>query len=132
MVLFDAACPLCTGSARFIVRNDPEGHFRFAALQSPAGRSLAHQAGIPGVQASDASLAVWSRGVWFLRSEAVLEIAAGLRWPLCLLAHLRVVPAGLRDALYGFVARNRRRSACVCAPGRALDGRMLPDGMAAE
>ncbi|MFQ5528953.1 MAG: thiol-disulfide oxidoreductase DCC family protein [Gemmatimonadota bacterium] len=131
VILFDAACPLCTGSARFIVRNDPENRFRFAALQSPAGRTLASRAGVPEARSPDASIAVLSGGVWLSGSDAALEIASQLKWPWSLLGLLRALPAGLRDRVYRFVARNRPRSASICAAGHDLDARMLRDGVAA-
>jgi predicted DCC family thiol-disulfide oxidoreductase YuxK len=43
------------------------------------------------------------------RSDAALAIVAGLGGAWRLVAALRLVPRPIRDALYGFVARRRRR-----------------------
>lgn len=130
VVLFDAACPLCTWSARFIVRNERETRFRFAALQSPAGRRLAEQAGVAEAHVAGASLALMSNGTWQRGSDAALEIAGSLRSPWRFLGLLRVLPRGLREWLYRLVAMHRPRELIVCDPSENLASRMLPDGNA--
>jgi hypothetical protein len=34
----DGVCSLCNWSVQFILRRDPDGYFRFAAMQSPIGQ----------------------------------------------------------------------------------------------
>ena len=34
VIFFDGVCNLCNASVNFIIRHDPAGNFRFAALQS--------------------------------------------------------------------------------------------------
>lgn len=131
IVLFDAACPLCTRSARFIVRNDPTQQFRFAALQSPAGIELIRQAGIPEVHAAGASLVLVSGGQWFQASDAALEIAAVLQRPWSWLAQFRRLPFWLREWMYWMVATHRPHGESACVLGNDLDARMIPDGNAA-
>jgi predicted DCC family thiol-disulfide oxidoreductase YuxK len=45
---------------------------------------------------------------WF-KSEGSIRMAEGLGWPWKLAGVCRVLPRGLRDRLYEFVARNRLR-----------------------
>jgi predicted DCC family thiol-disulfide oxidoreductase YuxK len=130
IILFDAACPLCTRSAHFIVRNDPAQRFRFAALQSPAGKELIKQAGIPEVSAVGASLVLVSEGQWFRASDAALEISRVLQRPWCWFAHFRWVPFWLREWVYRMVANHRPRVEQACVLGDDLDARMVPDGKA--
>ena len=130
VILFDAACPLCTWSARFIVRNDPDRRFRFAALQSPAGRKLAEQAGVVEAHVAGASLALMSDGRWQRGSDAALEIAGSLRSPWRVVRLLRVLPHGLREWIYRLVAMHRPRELDVCEPSADLVSRMLPEGNA--
>mmetsp|Transcript_17605 Transcript_17605/g.35063 ORF Transcript_17605/g.35063 Transcript_17605/m.35063 type:complete len:156 (+) Transcript_17605:158-625(+) len=40
IILFDGVCNLCNGGVNFALDNDEVGNFRFAALQSEAGRAL--------------------------------------------------------------------------------------------
>jgi predicted DCC family thiol-disulfide oxidoreductase YuxK len=129
VVLFDGVCNLCTASVAFILARDPERRFRFASLQSDAGRRLLERHGLPPDEL--ATVVVVADGRALTRSDAALRIARGLggAWPV--LGVLRVVPRPLRDAVYGVVARNRyrwfgRRESCMLPTpelrSRFLDG----------
>ena len=130
IVLFDGVCGLCNGAARFIVRRDPKGRFRFAHLQSPAAQALLAYRGYDGEPLQSLVL-IESDGI-LSRSDAALVIARGLdgAWPA--LGVLRLVPRPLRDAVYGIVARKRydwfgRTDACQIPPP-GLASRFVPDG----
>ena len=123
IVLFDGVCNLCASTVRSIIRRDSRGRFRLASLQSDAGRRILAGAGAPPPEAgaAPASLILVANGRTYMRSGAVLRIAAGLDagWPL--LAVFLVIPAPLRDLAYRFVARNRyrwfgRKTACELPP----------------
>ena len=111
IILFDGVCNLCAGAVRFIIPRDRSGRFRFAALQSEAGRRILARTGMtpPESGESPPSLVLVANGRAHVRSGAALRIAAGLgrAWPL--LAVLLVIPTPLRDLAYRFVARNRYR-----------------------
>src|SRR5258708_33596310 len=98
IVLFDGVCNLCNSAVDFILERDPNGHFRFAALQSGAARPLLERCKLP----SDfvGTIVLVEDGVCHTRSAAALRIARHLRWPWPLLSTLIVVPSPLRDALY--------------------------------
>jgi DCC1-like thiol-disulfide oxidoreductase len=50
VILFDGQCNLCNGGVNFMLDWDKEGIYRYAALQSPAGRALLSRSGRhPGV-----------------------------------------------------------------------------------
>jgi predicted DCC family thiol-disulfide oxidoreductase YuxK len=106
-ILFDGVCNLCNASVRFVLRRDPHARFRFAALQSEAGRRLLEEHRLPADELS--TVVVVADGRAYTRSDAALRIARGLggAWPA--LGALRVVPRPLRDRAYGVVARNRYR-----------------------
>ncbi|WP_419933901.1 thiol-disulfide oxidoreductase DCC family protein [Candidatus Palauibacter sp.] len=119
IVLFDGVCNLCAGTVRFIIPRDRRGRFRFASLQSEAGRRVLLGLGAEGPDPDEPpqSLVLVANGRVYRRSRAALRIAAGLDrgWPL--VAVFLVVPAPLRDLAYRFVARNRyrwfgRKTAC--------------------
>ena len=89
----------------FIIKRDPRRIFRFAALQTDAGRDLLRRYGLnPG---SMTSLALIENGRIYLRSGAVLRIAGKLKgvWPV--LYALIIIPPFLRDPVYDWIARNR-------------------------
>jgi predicted DCC family thiol-disulfide oxidoreductase YuxK len=108
-ILFDGVCNLCNGFVQFVIRHDARGHFRFAALQSDAGRALLAAHGQAARATADPdSVVLIEDGRAYTHSAAVLRIARhldGWRW----LGLGRVLPAALRDAIYRWVARHRYR-----------------------
>ncbi|WP_313010617.1 DCC1-like thiol-disulfide oxidoreductase family protein [Brevundimonas sp.] len=122
VVLFDGDCALCSGSARKILKHDRAGRIRLAPTQSPLGRALlVHY----GVDPDDPyKMLLIQDGVARQRSDGVLGIAALLPSPYRLAVLARVVPRGVRDRLYDFIARRRRRfpGATWCAmPPQGVD-----------
>lgn len=107
IILFDGVCNLCNGTVQFILRRDPRGHFHFAPLQSSAGERLTTGAG-SRIPARDTIILI-DQGSWYFESDAALRIARSLSglWPLLYAGIL--VPRPIRDAVYGFIARNRYR-----------------------
>jgi predicted DCC family thiol-disulfide oxidoreductase YuxK len=104
VVLFDGDCALCNGWVDFVLRVDRNRKFRFATLQPEDLRNTQ-------------SIALRDGDHVYYRSEAVLQILSGLGFPYSLAAALRILPAGLRDTVYDWVARNRyhwfgRRNTC--------------------
>ena len=107
VVLFDGACDLCNRSVTFVLDRDPRGRFAFASAQSAVGKELLARHGLADAAAH--GVVLLERGRAYVGSSAALRIARGLRPPWSLLGLLLVVPRPLRDAVYGFVARNRYR-----------------------
>lgn len=108
IIVFDGDCVLCNGWVRFLIRRDPARRFRFAAMRSDAGRALLGRHGLdPRDPAS--FLLVDECGAW-TETRAITRLLAGLGagWHMAALA-IRAVPAGLRDAAYRRIARDRYR-----------------------
>ncbi|MGE3174744.1 MAG: thiol-disulfide oxidoreductase DCC family protein [Planctomycetota bacterium] len=130
VVLFDGDCTLCNGAVQFVLRRDPRGRFRFAALQSGAARALL--AGrVAGDPLPDSMVLVQGDAI-HLRSGAALRIARGLGLPWSLAAVFLLVPRPLRDLVYDFVARRRHRwfgrPASCLVPTPELRARFLDAG----
>jgi predicted DCC family thiol-disulfide oxidoreductase YuxK len=120
LVLVDGVCVLCTAWARFLAREDTARRFRVAAIQSAESAAVLAQLDLPTDRFD--TIVLVDDGRAFTRSTAVLRILAGLPRPWAWLRVLAVLPAGLRDAVYGLVARNRYRwfgriEACELASG---------------
>lgn len=95
---------------RFLVARDPHARFRFAPLQSEAARRACAAVGHPlSPDATPGTIVVIEHGRALERSDAALAIARRMPFPWAMAGAFRVLPRGLRDALYGFVARNRYR-----------------------
>jgi predicted DCC family thiol-disulfide oxidoreductase YuxK len=107
VVLFDGVCNVCSRSVNFIIDRDPEGTFRFASLQSEAGRRILQGLGGTIPEGDPETIVVVDRSRLYQQSGAMLRIARHMRggWPL--LTALLVVPRPLRDALYRWAAARR-------------------------
>lgn len=106
VIVFDGICVLCNGWVRFLLKRD-RGRYRFASMQSPAGRALlaAH-----GLDADDpSSFLLVEQGHAFTDSEAIGRVLAGLGGPWRIAAAMALLPRFMRDPLYRWVARHRYR-----------------------
>lgn len=115
VVLYDGVCGLCNRMVQFVLRRDPAGLFRFAALQGEtAKRILARHAAATGnfetvyvvlnVDQADEQLLRESEAVVFILPH--LETGTAWRFAGRVLA---LVPHRLLDLGYGIVARHRYR-----------------------
>lgn len=128
VVLFDGDCALCSSSARKILTADRAGLFRLAPTQSALGQALLTHYGVS--PDDPATMLLIQDGVARERSDAVLAIAAQLPAPYRWAIIGRIAPRFIRDRLYDFVARRRRRfpgaTGCALPPaGVDLKDRVL-------
>ena len=105
IILYDGHCGLCSKSVQWVLRHDPQGLFKFAAIQSELGQAIYREAGLDPADPSTMILAIGERRL--VRSSGALEIVRHLGFPWRLLAMLRVVPVPLRDWVYKWVANHR-------------------------
>ena len=106
VIVFDGICVICNGWVRLLLKRD-HGRYRFASMQSPAGRALllAH-----GLDADDpSSFLLVEQGRAFTDSDAIVRVLAGLGGAWKIAALLVLVPRFVRDPLYRLIARNRYR-----------------------
>ena len=140
IILYDGVCNLCNGGVNLALDWDPEGFFRFAALQSDVGRSLLMHHGRAASDISSIVLVDEQRAA--LKSEAVLRIAQRLpRSPFGRLLAPSVTiaraltPRFLADAAYDVVATNRyrllgKRDSCRLDDDGEFARRFVPDDLA--
>jgi len=115
IIVFDGVCALCNGWVDFLLARDRRHRYRFAAMQSPAGRRLLATHGMdPDDPAS--FLLLDGQGA-HTDTDAIARVLSGLggAWRLATLG--RLLPGVVRNRLYRLVARNRyrlfgRRDAC--------------------
>ena len=107
VLLFDGVCNLCNASVQWVLLRDPRGIFQFAALQSEAGQALLRRFGLSTSQYDTVVLIDGEQ--LYTRSDAALEIVRRLGGAWQLLYVFKLVPRGIRNAVYNWVARNRYR-----------------------
>ena len=111
-VYYDGTCGVCTNAATFIRARDRHNRFRLVPLQTEEARQrLAPH----GVDTQDPSTMAFAQTgpegkdrVW-TGSNAALRVARGLGVPWSALWVFVLVPRPIRDAIYGWIARNRHR-----------------------
>ena len=111
-VLYDGHCGLCSGLVQALLKLDDRRRLRFAPLQGTWAQARLLDAGIGAVHAGgpDSVVLIEGERIW-MHSDAVLRVAYLLDWPYRLASFARIVPRGIRDAVYRWVARNRLRFA---------------------
>ena len=126
VILFDGVCNLCNAWVQFVIERDPGVKFAFAPLGSDAANALLGSRHY--VATSDSIILVEKDGIYD-QSTAALRIARQLSGLWSKGAVFLIVPKGLRDAVYRFIARNRyrwfgRREVCMI-PTPELKARFL-------
>lgn len=111
LLLYDGVCGLCNHLVQFLIRRDRRDRLRFAALQSPLGRSLVRAAGgDPDELDTLYVICAGRRGPEArVRSRAVLTAVGALGGIYRPVGWLRIVPAFILDPAYRVVARVRYR-----------------------
>jgi predicted DCC family thiol-disulfide oxidoreductase YuxK len=127
IVLFDGVCNYCNGRVNFVIKRDKKDRFRFAALQSDAGKAMLKKYNVPAVDLS--SFVLIEDGKYYLRSTAALRLLKKLGGIYSLMYAFMIVPRFLRDRVYNYVARNRYRwfgkmESCM-VPTEEVRGRFL-------
>ncbi|MEM6966214.1 MAG: thiol-disulfide oxidoreductase DCC family protein [Bacteroidota bacterium] len=107
ILLFDGVCNLCNGFVQFVIERDPDGKFRFAALQSEEGKQLLKHFNLPVEDIF--SVILIEDGQVYTRSTAALRMFKNMKGVYPMLYIFTIVPNTLRDTVYNFVARNRYR-----------------------
>jgi predicted DCC family thiol-disulfide oxidoreductase YuxK len=104
-ILFDSDCKLCNNTVWFIKRNDSEKIFNFIPVKSAEATEYLNRYDTKNVKSG--SLMLIKEDKIYLKSSAVLHVLKCLDglWPL--LYAFIIVPRFIRDAVYGFIARNR-------------------------
>ena len=103
IIFFDGLCGLCNRSVNLLLRWDTKGVLRFSPLQGTTAQAM-----LPAEQVSDLDSLVLkdAKGI-HRRSDAALLALEHLGGGWRGIGILRAMPRGLRDAVYGQVARHR-------------------------
>jgi predicted DCC family thiol-disulfide oxidoreductase YuxK len=106
IILFDGVCNLCDSAVQFVIEHDTKDMFRFVALQSELGQEILKHIGINPINID--SVILYEPGIaYYYKSTAAIEIAKilGGFWHLGTI--FRIIPTGIRNQLYDYVAKNR-------------------------
>ena len=106
IILFDGVCNLCNSSVQYVIKHDKKDIFRFVSLQAVLGQKTVKHIGINPIHID--SIVLYEPGIsYYYKSTAALEIAKGLSGVFTLAAFFVILPTGVRDFVYDYVAKNR-------------------------
>jgi predicted DCC family thiol-disulfide oxidoreductase YuxK len=106
IILFDGVCNLCNSAVQFVIEHDKKDVFRFVALQSELGQEILKHIGINPKNID--SIILYEPGVaYYYKSSAAIQISKSLGGFWHLGTVLRIIPTGIRNQLYDYIAKNR-------------------------
>ena len=106
IILFDGVCNLCEASVQFVIKYDKKDVFRFVSLQSELGIEIIKHIGLENNNID--SVMLYEPGIAYnYKSAAALEIAKNLGGFFHFGTVFKLIPNGLRNLLYDYIARNR-------------------------
>ena len=113
IIFYDGVCGLCNRLVQFLLKRDRHGRLKFASLQSDFAARILARHGIDPRDLDTLHVVMnheTAEERVLNRSDAVLRACRELGGVWMVFAAIaRVIPRGLRDAAYRFVARNRYR-----------------------
>ena len=106
IILFDGVCNLCNVAVQYVIKHDKKDIFRFVALESELGIEILEHIGINNRNID--SIILYEPGkAYYYKSNAALEIAKSLGGIFTFGAFFRIIPTGIRNSVYDYVAKNR-------------------------
>ena len=106
IILFDGVCNLCDSSVQFIIKHDKKDVFRFVALQSELGQEILQHIGINSKNID--SIILYEPGIaYYYKSQAAIQISKYLDGFWHLGSVFRIIPTGISNLLYDYIAKNR-------------------------
>jgi predicted DCC family thiol-disulfide oxidoreductase YuxK len=106
IILFDGVCNLCNSAVQFVIKHDGKDVFRFVALQSELGQQILKHIGVNPVNID--SIVLYEPGVaYYYKSSAAIQIARSLGGFWHFGTVFKVIPTGIRNLLYDYIAKNR-------------------------
>ena len=128
IILFDGVCNLCDATVQFLIKRDKKDIFRFVAIQSDLGQEIVKHIGID-ISKTDSIILYEPGQAYYYKAEAALKIAKELGGIYSLLGGFTLLPKGLSNMVYDYVARNRykwygKKDACMI-PTPAMKAKFL-------
>ena len=105
VIFFDGYCGLCNGFVDFMMKVDREAIFKFSPLQSDFAKDNLKPQDVANLK----SLVVMIDQDTYRKATGVIEALTKLGGCWKLISVLRILPSGLLNIGYDFVATNRYR-----------------------
>lgn len=107
VIVYDGECVFCSRSMAWIVKHDVHDRIRLTPCTSDLGTRLMRQHGIDPTDPS--TFLVIIEGQPYVQSRAMLELVPLLDAKVQPLRAFGIIPDPVRNVVYDWTARNRRR-----------------------
>ncbi len=107
IVFYDKECGLCQRSIALISKWDKKKQLNFAPLNGETYNKYFK------VISDMTTVVYFTDGRLFTQSDAIIEIARSLGGLKKAFLALKIIPKFMRDAVYNFIASNRKKVSCV-------------------
>ena len=108
IVFYDGDCGFCNRIVKYVIQHDKKRTIKFAALQSEFASTFFNAKNEP---LDPETFYYYWEGRLFNRSTAALHLSKHLGGLRALLFGFIIVPRPIRDGVYNFIAKRRRRLA---------------------
>lgn len=109
IVFYDGECGFCNLSVQFVLNYEKNNEIHFSSLQSDYASAFFKSKNLPDPDLS--TFYFYNNGVLFEKSTAALKVLPNLKWYLQIGVIGWIIPRFLRDKLYDFVAKRRKKLA---------------------
>lgn len=106
ILLFDGVCNLCNGFVQFVLKNDSQEIFVFAALQSTVGQQLLEQYNLAKTLRT---VVLIDKDKAYTQADVSLKVGQALGGWMSVALLGWFIPKFIRNGLYNFIAANRYR-----------------------
>ena len=129
LIIFDGVCNLCNSSVQFGIKKDKKNQVLFTSLQGETGKAILNHFSINTSKIDSILLYSPDKKITY-KSTAALKIAFKLGFPQSILSVFLIIPAFIRNVIYGYIAKNRykwygKKDVCYI-PTSDLNKRFLP------
>ena len=128
MLFYDGDCALCNKSVQFVIDHEKENTqpILFCSLQSDYAKHVLATYNYDFNELS--TLVLLIDNVVYFKSTAALNLTRFLKAPYNWLTILKIFPKFIRDGVYNYVARNRKKifkNACCYVPSAKIKDRFI-------
>lgn len=104
IVFYDGVCNLCNGFVNHVIKSDKQAKVKFGALQNTAGQTIREYLSMTGEISTVVGM---HNGIVYTHSDVLKIVAKSLGGIWWFVLPLYIIPKGLRDIVYNYIARNR-------------------------
>lgn len=104
IIVYDGVCILCNQFVQWLIKRDKKGIFYYTTLQSELGQQL-----LAHYQIDGDTVVLWDNEKIYTKSDVALNVLPHLSVVWWIFIPLKVIPKGIRNGIYDWIARNRYR-----------------------